>query len=86
MLRTVVFALTLNPSPYLGEGQLCGSPSPKFGRRGWGMRVYFFSYRKNYNFQGGRGLTLALGVRFGVSFSIRVEKSKFYNSICTLMN
>ncbi|WP_230966549.1 hypothetical protein, partial [Nostoc commune] len=31
-------------------------PSPKFGRRGWGMRVYFFSYRKNYSFQGGRGL------------------------------
>jgi hypothetical protein len=56
MLRTVVFALTLNPSPYLGQGQLCGSPSPKFGRRGWGMRVYFFSYRKNYSFQGGRGL------------------------------
>jgi len=57
MLRTVVFALTLNPSPYLGEGQLSGSPSPKFGRRGWGMRVYFFSYGKNYSFQGGRGLS-----------------------------
>jgi hypothetical protein len=40
MLRTVVFALTLNPSPKKGEGQLCGSPNPKFGRRGWGMRVF----------------------------------------------
>jgi len=42
MLRTVVFALTLNPSPYLGEGLFSGSPSPKFGRRGWGMRVFSF--------------------------------------------
>jgi len=42
MLRTIVFALTLNPSPILGEGLLSGSPSPKFGRRGWGMRVFSF--------------------------------------------
>ena len=56
MLRTVVFALTLNPSPYLGEGLLFGSPSLNIGRRGWGMRVFFFSYGKNNSFQDGRGL------------------------------
>ncbi|WP_230966406.1 hypothetical protein, partial [Nostoc commune] len=38
----IVFALTLNPSPKKGEGQLSGSPSPKFGRRGWGMRGFSF--------------------------------------------
>ena len=42
MLRTVVFAITLNPSPYLGEGLISGSPSPNIGRRGWGMRVFSF--------------------------------------------
>jgi len=31
MLRTVVFALALNPSPFLGEGLLSGSPSPFLG-------------------------------------------------------
>ncbi|WP_158680301.1 hypothetical protein [Nostoc sp. 'Lobaria pulmonaria (5183) cyanobiont'] len=54
MLRTVVFALTLNPSPYLGEGLLSGSPSPNIGRRGWGMRVFLFI--QNYGFQRGRSL------------------------------
>ncbi len=56
MLRTVVFALTLNPSPYLGEGLISGSPSPKEREKGLGDEGFFFSYRKNYSFQGGRGL------------------------------
>jgi hypothetical protein len=42
MLRTVVFALALNPSPKKGEGLLSGSPSPKKGEGGWGMRVFYF--------------------------------------------
>jgi Uma2 family endonuclease len=32
-------ALTLNPSPNLGEGLQSDSPSPNLGRRGWGMRA-----------------------------------------------
>ena len=42
MLRTVVFALTLNPSPYLGEGLISGSASGNIARSGWGMRVFSF--------------------------------------------
>jgi hypothetical protein len=57
MLRTVVFALTLNPSPKMGEGLLSGSPSPKFGKRGWG-KGFFFSSGKNYSFPDGRGLNI----------------------------
>jgi hypothetical protein len=51
MLRTVVFALTLNPSPKKGEGLLFGSPSPKFGRRGWGMRVFSFHPKRTTVFK-----------------------------------
>ncbi|MEH2396008.1 hypothetical protein [Nostoc sp.] len=54
MLRTVVFALTLNPSPKWEEGLLSGSASGNIARRGWGMRVFLFI--QNYSFQRGRGL------------------------------
>ncbi len=58
MLRTVVFALTLNPSPYLGEGLLSGSASGNIGRRGWGIRVFVFI--QNYSFQRGHSLNRKL--------------------------
>jgi hypothetical protein len=51
MLRTVVFTLTLNPSPNKGEGLLSGSPSAKFGRRGWGMRVFSFHTERTIVFK-----------------------------------
>jgi hypothetical protein len=57
MLRTIVFALTLNPSPFLEEGLLSGSPSPNL-TEGAGDEGFFFSSAKNYSFQDGRGLKI----------------------------
>ncbi|MEH2396315.1 hypothetical protein [Nostoc sp.] len=59
MLRTVVFALTLNPSPKQGERDFFPAPLlPNLGE-GAGDEGFFFAYGKNYSFQGGRGLYTA---------------------------
>ncbi|MEH2014147.1 hypothetical protein [Nostoc sp.] len=83
-MRTVVFALTLNPSPYLGEGLLSGSPSPDIGRRGWGMRVFLFI--QNYSFQRGRGLANRLTLRETQIAEITNAVAEIANALAKITN
>jgi len=56
-LRTVVFALTLNPSPIYGRGSLkFWLPFSQIWEKGLGDEGKSFSSVKNYRFQDRRGL------------------------------
>ncbi|WP_375468075.1 hypothetical protein [uncultured Nostoc sp.] len=59
-MRTVVFALTLNPSPKFGRGTSFRLPFSQIWEKGLGDEGFFFSYAKNYSFQGGRCLIILL--------------------------
>jgi len=60
-LRTVVFALTLNPSPISGRGTLkFWLPFSQIWEKGLGDEGKSFLSPKNYRFQDRRGLTILL--------------------------